>query len=145
MLALASDADRRPAQFGFRLGTQDAATDRVTLVVSAAGEWLARGMPEIAARAIAQYRDAFGIGADEHVECTAIRADRRATFRCVAGVERPPSHIADGLVAAGDYVAGRYPATLEAAVLSGESAAQSLTRATESENRNVNDGFTMRE
>ncbi len=126
MLALANDTERRPAQFAFRLGPQAGAFDRVTLVVSAAGAWSDRGNDGIAAAAIEQYREAFGIGADERVACTSIRADRRATFRCVAGVTRPPAQIAQGLLAAGDYVAGRYPATLEAAVLAGEAAAGML-------------------
>ena len=126
MLALESDATQRPAQFAFRLGAQDPAFDRVTLVVSAAGEWLERGTEAIAAAASAQYRAAFAIAAHEHVECVDVRADRRATFRCVAGVRRPPPDVAPGLFAAGDYIASRYPATLEAAVLSGEAAAARL-------------------
>jgi len=126
MLALDSDAERRPAQFAFRLGPQQDGVDRATLVVSAAAGWLARGTEEVARAALAQYREAFHIAADEPVERIAIRTDRRATFRCTAGVRRPPARIAPGLVAAGDYVAGRYPATLEAAVLAGEAAAAAL-------------------
>jgi hypothetical protein len=126
MLALESDDTRRPAQFAFKLGQQVPAVDRVTLVVSAAGTWLARGSDAVVASTIAQYRQAFRIGAHERVDCTSVRADRRATFRCAAGVERPPMRIADGLFAAADYVDGPYPATLEAAVLAGEAAARAL-------------------
>ncbi len=51
--------------------------------------------------------------------------DRRATFACRPGVERPHSEtpLANFLVA-GDYVASDYPATLEAAVRSGVACAR---------------------
>ena len=41
-----------------------------------------------------------------------------------SGLERPAALIAPGLFAAGDYVQGPYPATLEAAVRSGVAAAR---------------------
>ena len=126
MLALDSDDATRPAQFAFKLGEQPADVDRVTLVVSAAGTWLARGSDAVAAAALAQYRAAFGIGAAEVVELVSVRADKRATFRCSAGVVRPTRAILPRLQAAADYVAGPYPATLEAAVLAGEAAASAL-------------------
>jgi len=126
MLALRSDAHVRPAQFAFRLGPVVPDGDRVTLVASAAGEWIARGMDHLVVAALAQVREAFGLRMDEAVECLAARADRRATFRCTAGLRRPPAAVAPGLTAAGDFVDGRYPATLEAAVLSGEAAAAAL-------------------
>ncbi len=126
MLALDADATRRPAQFAFKLGPQDEAFDRVTLVASAAGEWLARGRDALVAAAIAQYRAEFGIADGAGVTCASVRADRRATFRCSAGVARPPMAIAPGLFAAADFVAGPYPATLEAAVMAGEAAASAL-------------------
>ncbi len=50
--------------------------------------------------------------------------EKRATFACSPGVHRPSQRIASGLYAAGDYVHGPYPATLEGAVLSGEAAAR---------------------
>ena len=128
MLALDSDADARPAQFAFKLGPQDGRVDRVTLVASAAGAWLARGSDALAAAAVAQYRQAFAIAPDEAVDCVGVRADKRATFRCSAGIVRPAARIAPGLFAAGDYVDGPYPATLEAAVLAGEAAAAALDR-----------------
>jgi predicted NAD/FAD-dependent oxidoreductase len=55
-----------------------------------------------------------------------LAAERRATFACTPGLQRPPASIASGLVAAGDYLEGPYPATLEGAVRSGLSAAQAL-------------------
>ncbi|WP_353394035.1 hydroxysqualene dehydroxylase HpnE [Hydrogenophaga sp. 5NK40-0174] len=49
--------------------------------------------------------------------------EKRATFACTPALVRPSPCIAPGLYAAGDYVEGPYPATLEGAVLSGKSAA----------------------
>ena len=46
--------------------------------------------------------------------------DKRATFACTPGLQRPPAGVAPGLVAVGDYLEGPYPATLEGAVLSAQ-------------------------
>ena len=54
--------------------------------------------------------------------------DRLATFRCTPTLERPGAQIAENLWAAGDYIAGPYPATLEGAVRSGVEAARALAR-----------------
>ena len=126
MLALDSDDTAAPAQFAFKLGEQSADLDRVTLVVSAAGPWLQRGSDAVAAAAVSQYRRTFAIRDDEAVDLVSVRADKRATFRCTAGVVRPPMDVQPGLRAAGDYVAGPYPATLESAVMAGEAAAAAL-------------------
>jgi len=53
-----------------------------------------------------------------------VLTEKRATFRCTPGLDRPSARIADGLMAAGDYVEGPYPATLEGAVQSGVCAAR---------------------
>jgi predicted NAD/FAD-dependent oxidoreductase len=55
-----------------------------------------------------------------------VLAEKRATFACTPGLARPPAVIAPGLWAAGDYVDGPYPATLEGAVQAGQAAAESL-------------------
>lgn len=52
--------------------------------------------------------------------------EKRATFACMPGLQRPVASIAEGLLACGDYVAGPYPATLEGAVRSGLDAARRL-------------------
>jgi hydroxysqualene dehydroxylase len=49
-------------------------------------------------------------------------AERRATFICAPGLARPTTAIAANLSAAGDYIDGPYPATLEGAVRSGAAA-----------------------
>ena len=54
-------------------------------------------------------------------------AEKRATFACVVGVERPPQRTPmPGLYLAGDYTASPYPATLEAAVRSGVACARMI-------------------
>ena len=55
--------------------------------------------------------------------------EKRATFACTPGLQRPSAQIAPGLLACGDYVAGPYPATLEGAVRSGLHAARLLKAA----------------
>ena len=52
--------------------------------------------------------------------------ERRATFACTAALLRPPMDIAAGLLAAGDYVEGPYPATLEGSVRAGVRAARAV-------------------
>jgi hydroxysqualene dehydroxylase len=52
--------------------------------------------------------------------------EKRATFACTPGLQRPAMRIAPGVLACGDYVDGPYPATLEGAVRSGLAAAQAL-------------------
>ncbi|WP_417283980.1 hydroxysqualene dehydroxylase HpnE [Comamonas sp.] len=58
--------------------------------------------------------------------------EKRATFACTPGVERPGAELGQGLWACGDYVAGPYPATLEGAVLSGLDAAKSVVNSKQS-------------
>lgn len=53
--------------------------------------------------------------------------EKRATFACTPGLQRPPADIAPGLLACGDYVEGPYPATLEGAVRSAADAVARLS------------------
>jgi hydroxysqualene dehydroxylase len=54
--------------------------------------------------------------------------EKLATFACVPGLLRPPTHTAAaGVFLAGDHVASDYPATLEGAVRSGQQAARAVT------------------
>ncbi|MDO4725445.1 MAG: hydroxysqualene dehydroxylase HpnE, partial [Comamonadaceae bacterium] len=58
--------------------------------------------------------------------------EKRATFACTAGLQRPgqrPCSAWPGLLVCGDYVHGPYPATLEGAVRSGQQAVAALCRA----------------
>lgn len=56
-----------------------------------------------------------------------IIVEKRATFACTPDLRRPPTQTdLPGLVLAGDYVAGDYPATLEGSVRSGIAAARAI-------------------
>jgi squalene-associated FAD-dependent desaturase len=80
----------------------------------------------IAARIDAEIRERVpGIGT---LQWARVVAERRATFRCEPGIERPSNETpVPRLVLAGDYTASDYPATLEAAIRSGLAAARLLT------------------
>ncbi|MDO9283316.1 MAG: phytoene dehydrogenase, partial [Aquabacterium sp.] len=122
-----------PAQFAFDLGALH--TDRASrglwaFVASSAAPWLGDGLAACGRALLAQARQAFPgafVGPDAAV-LVHIAAERRATFACTPGLDRPAGLIAPGLWAAGDAIAGPYPATLEGAVRSGQAAAEGLCR-----------------
>jgi len=62
---------------------------------------------------------------------TRVIVEKRATFLCTPGLERPSRHTAvPGFHLAGDYTASDYPATLESAVRSGLASAQAVLEST---------------
>jgi hypothetical protein len=126
MMALHADAEA-PAQFVFDLGALGMAGDVFAFVVSGAREWVERGLQATAQATLTQALAAFAPGSwPQPPTVLHVAAEKRATFQCTPGLRRPPANIAPGLHAAGDYVAGPYPATLEGAVRSGRQAAASL-------------------
>ena len=68
------------------------------------------------ARVLRQAARQLGLGGLQPIRTV---VEKRATFACTPGLRRPAQAIAPGLWAAGDYVDGPYPATLEGAVRSG--------------------------
>jgi predicted NAD/FAD-dependent oxidoreductase len=123
MLALHSDG-RRPAQFAFDHGSLRDEPGLLALVASGARRWIAHGLDHCGQACLSQLREAFqGRGWAARAQIVRTLADKRATFRCTPGLRRPPQQIAPGLHAAGDFVDGPYPATLEGAVRSGSAAA----------------------
>ena len=123
MLALRPGADA-PAQFAFDLGALDPTRAGLyAFVVSGARAWVEQGLEATEAAVL---RQAHAVFAGVAWRTCRTLAERRATFLCTPGLLRPAAMVARGLVAAGDYVDGPYPATLEGAVRSGASAA-SLT------------------
>lgn len=122
MLALRADA-QAPAQFVFDHGALGGHAGRHAFVISGAAPWVARGRDATAQAVLAQARANFPHGAWRLLR---VISERRATFRCTPGLRRPGLPVAPGLVAAGDHVAGPYPATLEGAVRSGRAAARAL-------------------
>lgn len=104
-----------PAQFAFDRGAlsprEPGVQGVMALVISASqGEREA-----LQAAAIAQAQSQLGIRLLPLQTVT----EKRATFTCAPGLQRPPAEVAPGLWAAGDHVDGPYPATLEGAVRSG--------------------------
>jgi squalene-associated FAD-dependent desaturase len=122
MLALHADA-QAPAQFVFDHGVLSGQPGHHAFVISGAAPWVERGREATAQAVLAQARATFP-AADWRL--LRVISERRATFSCTPGLRRPGLAIAPGLVAAGDHVAGPYPATLEGAVRSGRAAAGAL-------------------
>ena len=115
MLALRSGPGA-PAQFAFDRGQLGGEAGLLALVVSASsGE---REALQVAA--LMQGVQQLGLTALQPVQTV---VEKRATFACTPGLNRPPQAIAEGLVACGDCIDGPYPATLEGAVRSGWAAA----------------------
>jgi predicted NAD/FAD-dependent oxidoreductase len=113
-----------PAQFAFDHGALGATPGLHVFVVSGAARWVAAGLEATGRAVLRQAREAFPSGTwPTPPEILKVMAERRATFCCTPGLYRPPAAIAPWLVAAGDYVEGPYPATLEGAVRSGRSSA----------------------
>ncbi len=128
MLALHPGASA-PAQFVFDLGQLRGFDGALAFVISGAGAWVARGAKETVRATLAQARTALG----SHLKgpLTELRTftEKRATFLCTPGLERPSARVSAGLFAAGDHVAGPYPATIEGAVRSGVGAVIALEAA----------------
>ena len=123
MLALRPGPEA-PAQFVFDLGRLRGMDGVLAFVVSGAAGWVARGLDATAAAVLRQAGDALPAQAPAGLALLRVYAEKRATFSCTPGLDRPPAAVAPGLVAAGDYVDGPYPATLEGAMRSGLRAAE---------------------
>jgi squalene-associated FAD-dependent desaturase len=97
----------------------------IAAVISAEGIHQELSQEELAHKVIAELRNEFGI--DENPEWFKVIAEKRATFCCAPGLQRPPQQtLLPRLLLAGDYTAGDYPATLEGAVQSGVRCAELL-------------------
>jgi hypothetical protein len=129
MVALPTD-ENRPAQFAFDLGGLDASGRRAGLfafVVSGARAWVERGTQACGEAVLHQALEAFPSGTwDMPPVLARVLTERRATFLCTPELQRPSAWLARGLAAAGDYVDGPYPSTLEGAVRSGIGGLQAL-------------------
>jgi len=106
----------------------------VSVTVSAADAEVEEQAPDLAPRAWAEILaavKAFGLPGEWPESPPAMRAvkERRATPRHAVGMPpQPPRQIYRNLVLAGDWTWPRLPATIEAAVLSGEAAVKDLPR-----------------
>ena len=126
MTALLVDDDS-PAQFVFDHGALGWAPGRFAFVVSGAAAWVERGLQATEAAVLKQALRDFPAGTWPSAP-TVVKtvAEKRATFRCVPALRRPALQVHPRVAAAGDHVAGPYPATLEGAVRSGEQAIHHL-------------------
>lgn len=113
MLRLHSNATQ-PAQFVFDRGQLGGPQGLLAFVVSASSGERAT----LQAQVLEQARQQLGLT----LQVVQTILEKRATFACIPALLRPSQNIATGLFAAGDYVAGPYPATLEGAVRSGVAA-----------------------
>ena len=113
MLCLRSDAPN-PAQFVFDRGQLGGAQGLLAFVVSASSGERAVLQTQV----LAQAQQQLGLT----LQTVQTIVEKRATFACTPGLQRPDCQIAPGLLACGDYVAGPYPATLEGAIRSGMAA-----------------------
>ena len=125
MLALRA-GPQDPAQFIFDLDALGLAPGRFALVVSGAADALSGGLASAGQLLLGQARRTFPGHFIDDDALRHISAERRATFACTPALPRPLTRIADRLVAAGDYISGPYPATLEGAVRAGEAAIAAL-------------------
>jgi hypothetical protein len=125
MLALRFSATA-PAQFVFDLGPLRGIDGALAFVISGASDWVARGTEATVQATLAQAQAALGASLGGPLREVRTFTERRATFLCTPEVVRPAQRVASSLVAAGDYIAGPYPATLEGAVRSGSSAVHGL-------------------
>jgi len=118
LLALRPGPDA-PAQFVFDRGHLGGPAGLMAFVVSAS----VASRADTEAQVLAQAARELGW---HGMQALTTVIDKRATFACTPGLQRPGQALAPGLLACGDYVQGPYPATLEGAVRSGIAAAQAL-------------------
>ena len=129
--ALLDDPEaQRFGQFAFDRGQLDAVqAGLLAVVISAAGPAAALDQDSLARSIALQLDAAFPqLGLATPVWSRVI-TEKRATFACSPGLARPENATGlPGLVLAGDYTAGDYPATLESAVRSAQAAATIILR-----------------
>jgi len=112
-----------PAQFVFDRGQLGGPAGLLAFVLSAS--------PDLSREALTQQVRAQGLQALAPLGASELQAlgtviEKRATFACTPGLQRPAQRLIPGLWACGDYVEGPYPATLEGAVLSAQAVVKSI-------------------
>lgn len=116
-----------PAQFAFDHGALGMTPGRLAFVISAAADYEDLDRDQIGQAVLLQAATQFPPDTwPIPPRVVGVVTERRATFRCEPGLDRPPAKVMPGLWAAGDYVAGPYPATLEGAVRSGQQVIEQL-------------------
>jgi squalene-associated FAD-dependent desaturase len=118
----------RHGQFVFDRGQLDPGhAGMLAVVVSAARDAAALDQQALAGALARQLADAFGRPELAEPAWSRVITEKRATFSCTPGLSRPANATAlPGLVLAGDFTAGEYPATIESAVRSARAAATAI-------------------
>ncbi len=121
------------SQWLFDKGKISAQRGLIASVISAEGAHQQLSHDELAMKVIVELREQLGLRALPRWH--QVIAEKRATFCCAPNLDRPgQSTPLPGLLLAGDYTAGDYPATLEGAVRSGVRCAHELIKLTEGVN-----------
>ena len=117
-------------QFVFDRGQLEPSQDgMLAVVISAAQQASLLARHALGAAVAAQLADVFARPELAAPQWCQVITEKRATFACTPGLQRPANEIGlAGLAIAGDYTASDYPATLEAAIRSGVGAARSVSR-----------------
>lgn len=119
------------AQYVFDLGQLRPGTGSagvLAAVISGARETVERGLEASAEQVRHQLSQELAPQLKGDLQVLRTLCEKRATFLCTPDLQRPPAYVAESLWAAGDYVEGPYPATLEGAVRSGVTAAHQLSQ-----------------
>lgn len=115
-------------QFVFDRGHFMKGQDGLLAVVISASSAVSHDKDRLLSGIIRQLVNGFGNAVFEKPVWSRIITEKRATFTCTPDLVRPDSLLDKrGLLLAGDYVAGEYPATLEAALSSGIKAIRILS------------------
>lgn len=120
MLALRHDQES-PAQFAFDKGNLSGLSTLQGLVALVVSDCTA-DREHITTAVLQQAKKQLGLS----LEWITTVVEKRATFECTPGLQRPAMQVCQSVWACGDHVEGPYPATLEGAVRSGYRAAQAL-------------------
>jgi hypothetical protein len=124
------EGPQAPAQFAFDHGPLSGDPGLLALVVSGAAPWVVQGTTATRDALVGQARAITHMATDAGPNHTAVMlqqvCEKRATFRCTPGLVRPSAVISERIRAAGDYIEGPYPATLEGAVRSGQTSVDDL-------------------
>lgn len=115
-MLMLQEAAGQPAQWVFDRGQLGGPPGLLAFVVNSCR--LTR--EEVTRQVLGQARAQLGV---QQLRVVQTVVEKRATFACTPGLIRPSPAVAKGLAAAGDYVAGPFPATIEGAVRSGVMAA----------------------
>jgi squalene-associated FAD-dependent desaturase len=99
----------------------------LAVVVSASNDAIQNDHSTLAQAIAKQLAEQLQMPALVTPKWTQVITEKRATFACTPNLQRPDNRtVFPGLMIAGDYTTGAYPATLEAAVRSGLLAAQAV-------------------